>query len=62
MAAAGVFALLGCTLGAEQAPGCRGDSECDEGSSCRAGACFRETAERAPPATDAGDGGAEDAG
>ncbi|MCC6554778.1 MAG: hypothetical protein IT372_17525 [Polyangiaceae bacterium] len=46
------FALAaGCVLGGEPA-GCRDDAECPGGFICRAGACFRGTTGRSPPADD----------
>jgi hypothetical protein len=54
------FAVLfaACVVGSGD-PGCRSDAECDEGFTCRAGACFRLTTGASPPAdpSDAGDGG-----
>lgn len=41
-AAAWLGVLAGCVLGGTEEPGCVEDAECGEGSSCRAGACFKE--------------------
>jgi hypothetical protein len=42
--AAWVAVMTGCVLGSPEEPGCGEDAECDEGFSCRAGACFKEPA------------------
>jgi hypothetical protein len=59
--AALVTIAIGCVLGPEQEPGCHHDIDCGDGFTCRAGACFRATTDRSPPATDAGDAAADDA-
>ncbi|MBI5536601.1 MAG: hypothetical protein HY898_28025 [Deltaproteobacteria bacterium] len=58
-------ALPGCSLRADQSPGCRLDhpEDCDPGWSCRSGVCMRPTTTLTPPdasasgdASDASDG------
>jgi hypothetical protein len=53
----------GCTLGEEQAPGCRVDhpNDCGAGYTCREGVCFRPTTGLTPPDASASDAGASDA-
>lgn len=51
----------GCVVGEEEAPGCRQDSECEEGFVCRAGACLRVTTGLSPP-RDPEDAGQDEAG
>lgn len=47
-------AFAGCVLGGSEEPGCSEDAECEEGFSCRAGACFKETTGGAFVPPDAG--------
>lgn len=49
-----------CTLEGDEA-GCRGDDECPDGTTCRAGACFRYTTDAGPP-RDPAEAGAETGG
>jgi hypothetical protein len=52
------IAPAACVLGPNEPPGCQSDADCEEGSVCRAGACFRTTTDRTPPdEADGGDGG-----
>lgn len=43
------FATPGCVLGAEEAPGCHLDGDCERGWVCRAGACLRYSTDAGPP-------------
>ncbi|MFT3774887.1 MAG: hypothetical protein QM820_56790 [Minicystis sp.] len=51
---AALLTALGCALGPEAGSGCRDDAECDDGFTCRAGACFQATTGGSPPETDGG--------